>query len=46
MFGVFYYIEGIYIWDIIFDNYVLFILFLVFFEVLLNGMVIMFLVIY
>ena len=44
--GAFYYIEGTYSWDIIFDNYVLLIPLLVFPEALLNGMAITLLVIY
>lgn len=44
--GAFYYIEGTYTWDIVFDNYVLLIPLLVFPEALLNGMAITLLVIY
>ena len=44
--GAFYYIEGTYPWDIIFNNYVLLIPLLVFPEALLNGMAITLLVIY
>jgi uncharacterized membrane protein len=44
--GLFYYTEGTYPWDVIFDNYVLLIPLLVFPEALLNGMAITLLVIY
>ena len=44
--GAFYYIEGTYTWDIVFDNYILLIPLLVFPEALLNGMAITLLVIY
>ena len=44
--GAFYYMDGIYAWDIIFDNYILLIPLLVFPEALLNGMAITLLVIY
>ncbi|WP_338517218.1 energy-coupling factor ABC transporter permease [Alteromonas gracilis] len=44
--GLFYFVEGTYPWDVIFDNYVLLIPLLVFPEALLNGMAITLLVIY
>ncbi|WP_394220666.1 energy-coupling factor ABC transporter permease [Alteromonas gracilis] len=44
--GAYFYIEGTYTWDIIFDNYILLIPLLVFPEALLNGMAITLLVIY
>ncbi len=44
--GMFYFADGIYTWDVIFDNYVLLIPLLVFPEALLNGMAITLLVIY
>lgn len=44
--GAFYYAEGVYSWDIVFDNYILLVPLLVFPEALLNGMAITLLVIY
>ncbi len=44
--GAFYYSEGLYSWDIVFDNYILLIPLLIFPEALLNGMAITLLVIY
>lgn len=44
--GSYYYVEGIYSWDTIFDNYILLTPLLVFPEALLNGMAITILVIY
>ncbi|BFT30630.1 energy-coupling factor ABC transporter permease [Alteromonas sp. D210916BOD_24] len=44
--GLFYYFEGIYTWDVVYNNYILLIPLLIFPEALLNGMAITLLVIY